>query len=49
MARIDVKKIRREDKYRNTIHEEVESTYTIFEKTVLNTFKLTLTGKTEEN
>ena len=45
MARIDVKKIRREDKYRNTIHEEVESTYTIFEKNGIKYFQIDTYGK----
>lgn len=47
MARIDVKKIKREDKYRNTIHEEVESTYTIFEKNGVKYFQIDTYGKSE--
>lgn len=31
MAQINIQKIERLDKQRNTIHEEVQATYTIFE------------------
>lgn len=30
MAKIDVKKMERENKFRNTVHEEVEASYTVF-------------------
>lgn len=49
MAKIDVKKMERENKFRNTVHEEVEASYTVFLWTDINIFKLTLTEKAVEN
>ncbi len=45
MARIDVKKMERENKYRNTVQEEVEATYTVFAKDGHKYFQIDTYGK----
>lgn len=45
MAKINVKNMGREDKCRNTVHEEVDATYTIFCKDGNKFFQIDTYGK----
>ena len=47
MAKIDVKKITKLDKERNTIQEEVTATYTVFEKCGEKFFQIDTYGRND--
>ncbi|MCH5165510.1 MAG: methionyl-tRNA formyltransferase [Clostridiales bacterium] len=47
MAKIDVKKITKLDKERNTVQEEVAATYTVFEKNGERYFQIDTYGRSD--
>ena len=49
MARIDVKKMNRLEKQRNTVHDEVSATYTVFMKDDKRYFQIDTYGRAERD
>ena len=49
MARIDVKKMNRLEKQRNTVHDEVNATYTVFMKDDKRYFQIDTYGRIERD
>lgn len=47
MAKVDIRKITKLDKERNTIQEEVDATYTVFEKCGEKYFQIDTYGRSD--
>ena len=47
MAKVDIRKITKLDKERNTIQEEVNATYTVFEKSGEKYFQIDTYGRSD--
>ena len=49
MARIDITKMSRLEKQRNTVHDEVSATYTVFVKDNKRFFQIDIYGRAERD